>query len=57
MIEKPLVVIAGLNRPRGVLVTNNGEIVVAERDSHCITILNKKKDIMRSFGTWGKNEG
>ena len=57
MRGKPVNIISGLNRPWGVVVTKNEDIVVAERDSHCITILNKEGKKVKSFGTKGTKEG
>ena len=57
MRGKPVNTITGLNKPQGIAVRDNGDIVVAERDAHCITILNKKGKKVRSFGTKGAKEG
>ena len=57
MRGKPVNIISGLNRPWGVVITKNEEIVVAEKDSHCITILNKEGKKVKSFGTKGTKEG
>ena len=46
----PVNTISRLNRPWGVVITKNKEIVVAERDSHCITILNEEGRKVRSLG-------
>ena len=54
---KPVCTITGLDRPWGVVVTKNGEIVVAECDAHRIIILNKLGEKVRSFGTKGTKEG
>ena len=49
--------ITGLNRPQGIAVCDNGDIVVAESGTHCITILNKKGKKVKSFGTKGIKKG
>ena len=54
---KPVNIITRLNLPWGIAVRDNGDIVVAEGHSHCITILNKKGKKVRSFGTKGKMAG
>ena len=54
---KPVNIISGLNIPYGVAITKNDEIVVAEKGSHCITILNKVGKKVKSFGTKGTKEG
>ena len=51
MRGKPVNTITGLDRPRGIAVRDNGDIVVAEWGAHCITILNKAGKKVRSFGT------
>ena len=57
MRGKPVNIISGLNRPYGVVITKNEEIVVAEWSAHCITILNKEGKKVKSFGTYGTKEG
>ena len=57
MRGKPVNTITGLNRPHGIAVRDNGDIVVAEMDAHRIKILNKKGKKVRSFGTKGAKEG
>ena len=57
MRGKPVNIISGLNSPCGVVITKNEEIVVAENDAHCITILNKEGKKVKSFGTEGTKEG
>ena len=54
---KPVNIISGLNGPCGVVITKYEDIVVAEKDSHCITILNKEGKKLQSFGTRGTKEG
>ena len=54
MRGKPVNIISGLNRPFGVVVSKNEEIVVAECHANCITILNKEGKKVKSFGTEGK---
>ena len=46
-------VIRGLSTPWGAAVTKHGEIIVAEKDAHRITILDKNGKQIRSFGTQG----
>ena len=57
MRGKPVNTIIGLNGPQGIAVSDNGDIVVAERDVHRITILNKEGKKVRSFDTEGTKEG
>ena len=57
MRGKPVNIISGLNGPWSVVVTKNEEIVVAEQDANCITILNKEGKKLKSFGTKGTKEG
>ena len=51
MRGKPVNIISGLNRPYGVVVSKNEEIVVAECGANRITILNKEGKKVKSFGT------
>ena len=57
MRGKPVNIISGLNKPWGVVITKNEEIVVAEWSANCITILNKEGKKVKSFGTKGTKEG
>ena len=57
MRGKPVNIISGLNRPFGVVVTKNEEIVVAECNANRITILNKEVKNVKSFGRRGTQEG
>ena len=38
-----------LNRPFGVAISNNGHVIVAERDSNCITVLDREGKKVKSF--------
>ena len=49
MRGKPVNIISGLNRPYGVVITKNEEIVVAECHAKCVTILNKEGKKVKSF--------
>ena len=57
MRDKPVRTMAGLDRPHGIAVHDNGDIVVAEYGAHCITTLNNKGELMKRFGTKGSKEG
>ena len=57
MRGRPVNIISGLNGPHGVVITKNEEIVVAECNANCITILNKEGKKVKSFGTKGTKEG
>ena len=57
MRGKPVNIISGLNRPYGVVITKNEEIVVVEQGANRITILNKEGKKVKSFGTKGRKEG
>ena len=56
MKGKPVHTISGLSGPVGVVAFNE-DILVVERDSHRITILNKEGKKVRSFGRKGKKTG
>ena len=53
MRGKPVNTISGLNKPYGVVITKNENIVAAEWSANCITILNKEGKKVKSFGTRG----
>ena len=53
MRGKPVNIISGLNKPYGVVITKNENIVAAEWSANCITILNKEGKKVKSFGTRG----
>ena len=57
MRGKPVNIISGVDNPRGVVITKNEEIVVAEIFANRITILNKEGKKVKSFGTEGTKEG
>ena len=49
--------ISGLKGPWGVAVNQRGEIIVAERKRHCISIFSPTGEKLRSFGTHGSGHG
>ena len=53
----PVKTITGLNRPRGVAVTDDGLVIVSEEEGHCITILDSEGRKIRSIGTQGEGRG
>ena len=53
----PVKTISGLRGPSGVAVTDDGLVIVSERDGHCITILDKEGKKIRSFGSHGTERG
>ena len=53
----PVKTISGLRGPSGVAVTNDGQVIVSERDGHCISILDKEGKKIRSFGSYGITRG
>ena len=57
MRGEPVKTITGLNRPFGIAVNDNGDIVVSEYGAPCVTIVNKEGKKVRSFGTRGTKEG
>ena len=57
MRGKPVNIIAGLNTPQAIAVCDNGDIIVAGFGEHCITVLNKEGEKVRSFGTKRTMEG
>ena len=53
----PVKTITGLRRPTGIAVTDDGLVIVSERDGHCITILDKEGKKIKSFGSHGTERG
>ena len=49
--------ISGLRGPSGVTVTDDGLVIVSERGTNCITILDKEGKTIRSFGFEGTERG
>ena len=47
----------GLSKPCGVMVCDNGDILVAEFDLDCVGVLNREGRKLRSFGSKGKMDG
>ena len=57
MRGKPVNIVPELIIPAGIVVTTNGEIVVAQNGKHCITIVNKEGKKVKSFGRKGTKKG
>ena len=53
----PVKTISGLRRPSGVTVTDDGLLIVSERGTHCIAILDKEGKKIWSFGLAGTGRG
>ena len=53
----PIKTISGLKGPYGVAVNQRGEIIVAERDGHCISIFSPTGEKLQSFGSEGSGPG
>ncbi len=53
----PVKTITGLRRPTGIAVTDDGLMIVSDRGRHCITILDREGNKIRSFGTRGEGWG
>ena len=48
----------GLNKPTGIAVTDDGQVIVCERWGHCVTVLDSKDGRkVRSFGSYGNGRG
>ena len=53
----PVKTITGLNGPSGVAVTDDGLVIVSERNGHCITIFNREWKKIKSIGNEGDGRG
>ena len=47
----------GMNKPYGVAVSKSGEVVVSDCYAHRISVYNRERKHIRSFGSKGSNEG
>ena len=48
----------GLNKPTGIAVTDDGQVIVCERDCHCVTVIDSKGGRkVRLFGSHGSGRG
>ena len=59
-IEKlgnPILTIDRVNGPWGVAVTQSGEVVITERDRHCVSVVSWYGKKLQSFGTRGSGHG
>ena len=57
MRGKPVKIISGFNRPWGVAIDKNEQLIVAENGNHCITVYDKEGKKVRSFGPEGTKTG
>jgi tripartite motif-containing protein 2/3/tripartite motif-containing protein 71 len=55
--KKLFKIILGVKGPWGVVVNQRGEIVIAEREGHCISIFSPSGEKLRSFGSQGSGPG
>ena len=53
----PIKTIIGMKAPWGVAVNNRGEILVAERYGHCVSIFSPTGEKLQSFGSQGSGQG
>jgi tripartite motif-containing protein 2/3/tripartite motif-containing protein 71 len=57
MLVIPIKTISGVTRPSGVAVNQRGEIIVAERYGHCISIFSPRGEKLRCFRSKGSKPG
>ena len=53
----PIYTITGVSRPRGVVVSESGEVVVSEHIDHCISVFSREGKKIRKFGSKGSTKG
>jgi tripartite motif-containing protein 2/3/tripartite motif-containing protein 71 len=53
----PVKTISGVKNPWGVAVNQRGEILVAEKDGHSISVFSRTREKLRSFGSQGCGPG
>ena len=56
-LRKPVRVVRGLNGLRGTTTNSKGQIVVAELNGNCISVLTPEGEKIRTMGTEGSEEG
>ena len=56
-LRKPVRVVRGLNTPYGTTTNSKGQVLVAELNGHCISVLTPEGEKIRTFGTQGSGEG
>ena len=52
-----ILTIGGILEPFGVAVNKRGEVIVTEREGHCVSIFTPSGEKLRSFGTHGSGQG
>ena len=57
MRGKPVKTISGSERPWGVAIDKNGQLLVVEYGNHCIAVYDKKWKKVQSLGSFGTKEG
>ena len=53
----PILTIGGVISPWGVAITPKGEVVISERNGHCVSVFSPRGEKLRSFGTHGSGKG
>ena len=53
----PIKTISGVNRPWGVAINQEGEVIVSESNGHCVSIFSPAGEKLRSFGAFGSGRG
>ena len=56
-LDTPIKTIGGMNWPWGVAVNQRGELIVAERCGHCVSIFSPTGEKLQSFGLQGSGQG
>ncbi len=53
----PILTIDGVKGPWGITFNQRGDVVVSECAGHCVSIFSPSEDRIRSFGTYGSDQG
>ena len=56
-LATPILTIAGLKSPGGIAVNKRGEVIIAEKLKHCVSVFSPRGEKRHSFGTHGSGEG
>ena len=60
VVEKlgtPILILKGIDRPRGIAINQNGEVFVTEWGGHCVSVFSPSGKQLRTFGRRGFGQG
>ena len=57
MLGTPIATMGSIGGPLGVTINQRGEVAVADREGHCVSVFSPSGEKLRSFGTHGSGQG